>query len=180
MRLAWIVVAMCASTPAFAEDVLRGDVSVRADAPLRTEADGETLTAGKAGDTIAMHVVAVKGKLVEVEPACTSALRVKGLAHVRFLVARADVVGSGHPPPKCEMPTSSDDGDLAVERDTIPSGAELATPGGRTFAVAAAPLPVTLVRGAKKVCVVRDVLLGDAVVGKVRACAPAKALRHRA
>jgi hypothetical protein len=171
-----------------ADEVLRGDVEVWLDAPLRTDPDGETFAVGKIdggrkahpGATVAMHVVAVRGKLVEVEPACTSSLRVRGLAHVRFFVARADVAGAGHAPPKCQMPSSSDDGAVAVERDVIPSGAELATPAGHAFAVAAAPLPVTLVRGAKKVCVARDVLLDNAVVGSVRACTPAKAIRHRA
>lgn len=191
MRVALLVVIAAALAalprPARADD-LRGDYKVWQDAELRVDADGPsfhlaTIDGARADHpaaTFAVHVIGVRGKLVEVEPACGSSLRGRGLAHVRLLVARADLLARPlKVDPACkDLAVGIDDSPLAEGRDAIPVGTELTTVSGRVVATVAAPIVVNLVPGAKRVCVDRDVVLDGASSAAIRVCAPARAVRR--
>jgi len=203
---AWLLL-LAMTAPASADDVL-----VRGDASLRVEADGPAVHLGGTS-YIALHVVATRGKQLEVEPACASALRTPGLAHVHLFVAKDDLayvvtkpvhahgvnvvaglpvvasgdkylvdgkdvpasaVGKSYPSPSCPDGVANDDATGTV----IPAGTDLTTPAGRPFAVAAAPIAVTVVPGAKKVCVARELIVDDGAPITVHACAPVRALRE--
>jgi hypothetical protein len=169
-------------------DDLRGDYKVWQDAELRVEPDAPsfhvaTIDGARADHpaaTFAVHVIAARGKLVEVEPACGSLLRGRGLAHVHLFVARADVVGKPlKVDPACkDLAVGIDDSPLAEGRDAIPVGTELTTPSGRVVATVAAPIVVTLIPGAKRVCVDRDIVLDGASSVAIKLCAPARAIRR--
>jgi hypothetical protein len=183
-----LVLAVLGATRVAAADDLRGDYRVWQDAELRVEPDGTAFKVGaidgKRADhpaaTFTVHVVAVRGKLVEVEPACGSLLRGRGLAHVHLFVARADIIAK---PLKTDvacrdLAVAIDDSPATEGRDTIPAGTQLTTPSGRAFAVAAAPITVSLIPGAKRVCVDRDIVLDGGGHWGVHACAPGRAVQR--
>ena len=164
------------------------DVAVWQDADLRVDPDAkpfrlasiEGARTDHPAATFAVHVIATHGKLVEVEPACGSTLRGRGLAHVHLFVARADFARKPtRTDPACkDLAVAIDDSPLDDARDVIPTGTPLQTPGGRAVATAAAPIPVTLVAGAKRVCVVRDLVLDNTGSAPLTVCAPARAVRR--
>jgi hypothetical protein len=188
LALAVIVATGTARPRLAAADDLRGDVKIWRDAELRVEPDAPAFHVatidGKRADhpdaTVAVHVIATRGKLVEVEPACGSLLRGRGLAHLHLFVARADIVGKPKAPdPACrDLAVAIDDSPVAEGRDAIPVGTELSTPSGRAVATAAAPIVVTLVPGAKRVCIERDVVLDGAGSSPIRVCAAAKSVQR--
>jgi hypothetical protein len=183
-----VVVAVVALARVATADDLRGDVKVWRDAELRIEPDGPgfhvAMLDGTRADhpeaTFAVHVIAMHGKLVEVEPACGSTLRGRGLAHLRLFVARTDIVGKPlKTDPACkDLAVAIDDSPLAEGRDEIPVGTPMSTPSGRVIAVTAAPIVVTMLPGAKRVCVDRDVVLDGGKTSSIRVCAAGRAV-HR-
>jgi hypothetical protein len=186
VRLALVVMCLTAGARVAAAD----DVAVWQDAELRVEPDGATFKLAKLDGaradhraaTFAVHILATRGKLVEVEPACGSTLRGRGLAHVHLFVARADFAGKpSRTDAACKdlavaIDDSPSDGDDT--REILPTGTQLQTPGGRAVAIAAAPIAVTLITGAKRVCVSRDVVLDGGGASPIQVCAPARAVRR--
>ncbi len=185
-RTAVVVAIACAVRVAAADD-LRGDYKVWQDAELRIEPDGATFHVGTIdgpradhpGATFAVHVIGSHGKLVEVEPACGSLLRGRGLAHVHLFIARADLVKPQKTLPSCrDLVAAVDDSPLAEGRDVIPAGTELTTVSGRSVAISAAPIAVTMIPGAKRVCVDRDIVLDGGTNFGIRVCAAGRAVRR--